>query len=800
VKHRLGAHPWPREWRFAVLAGATAGLAVAPLAPADPALRALGAAPIAALTLAAIRPREGARPWPALAWLGLVALGAALAGLLVGGARVHAIDEGALRARPGAQISLSGFVAAVPRRSHGEVDVRIESPGGRVLVIAPEPVGELPMGSEVRASGHLEPPEPWRASHLRRQGIAMTLRVDRIDRGAGQRAGLTGWIDDVRARAETALGRGMPAREAALARGFVLGEDDRIDARTRDDFQRTSLTHLLAVSGQNVILLGVLAWPLLALFGLSLRARLVGILCLIAIYVPVTGAGPSIQRAGVMGAAGLVAALADRPRSRWYALLLAAAATLALNPRADGDVGWQLSFAAVIGIMLWARRLTAVISGQAGRGSARTALAEAVAMTVAATVATAPLMAAAFDQISPAALPANVLAAPAVAPAMWLGMLTGILGQAPFIPVEPLNWLDSVCLAYIAQIAHWLAGPDWALLTVHLGSVWAVIAAYAALLLAMELLLSWLDRLASLRRDGRGFAKRPPQRWFSRAKRAGSLSGIPGRPAVILLGTLALVLVAAWQIGPRAEPQRTDKLVVRVLDVGQGDSILLDPPDGDAVLVDAGPPDGGVDDRLRELGIRRLAAIVVTHGQSDHSGDLGELLRSLEVDRLAFGGDASALRATALGAGLRSYPLAEGDGFDSGELQLTALWPPRELLHEAGEDPNRLSLVLVARWRHFSMLLTGDAEAEVVPMDPGPVDVLKVAHHGSEDAGLDELLDRSVPRLAVISVGGNPYGHPSDRTLAELRAHGVPTMRTDREGEIEIEADGSRWTVAPGAG
>jgi competence protein ComEC len=800
VKHRLAARPWPREWRFAVLAGATAGLAVAPLAPADPALRALGAAPIAALTLAAIRPREGARPWPALAWLGLVALGAALAGLLVGGARVHAIDEGALRARPGAQISLSGFVAAVPRRSHGEVDVRIESPGGRVLVIAPEPVGELPMGSEVRASGHLEPPEPWRASHLRRQGIAMTLRVDRIDRGAGQRAGLTGWIDDVRARAETALGRGMPAREAALARGFVLGEDDRIDARTRDDFQRTSLTHLLAVSGQNVILLGVLAWPLLALFGLSLRARLVGILCLIAIYVPVTGAGPSIQRAGVMGAAGLVAALADRPRSRWYALLLAAAATLALNPRADGDVGWQLSFAAVIGIMLWARRLTAVISGQAGRGSARTALAEAVAMTVAATVATAPLMAAAFDQISPAALPANVLAAPAVAPAMWLGMLTGILGQAPFIPVEPLNWLDSVCLAYIAQIAHWLAGPDWALLTVHLGSVWAVIAAYAALLLAMELLLSWLDRLASLRRDARGFAKRPPQIWFSRAKRAGSLSGIPGRPAVILLGTLALVLVAAWQIGPRAEPQRTDKLVVRVLDVGQGDSILLDPPDGDAVLVDAGPPDGGVDDRLRELGIRRLAAIVVTHGQSDHSGDLGELLRSLEVDRLAFGGDASALRATALGAGLRSYPLAEGDGFDSGELQLTALWPPRELLHEAGEDPNRLSLVLVARWRHFSMLLTGDAEAEVVPMDPGPVDVLKVAHHGSEDAGLDELLDRSVPRLAVISVGGNPYGHPSDRTLAELRAHGVPTMRTDREGEIEIEADGSRWTVAPGAG
>jgi competence protein ComEC len=109
--------------------------------------------------------------------------------------------------------------------------------------------------------------------------------------------------------------------------------------------------------------------------------------------------------------------------------------------------------------------------------------------------------------------------------------------------------------------------------------------------------------------------------------------------------------------------------------------------------------------------------------------------------------------------------------------------------------------VLVARWRHFSMLLTGDAEAEAVPIDPGPVDVLKVAHHGSEDAGLDELLERSVPKLAVISVGAdNPFGHPDGGTLADLREHGVPTLRTDTHGEIDVEADGSRWTVAPGAG
>ena len=94
------------------------------------------------------------------------------------------------------------------------------------------------------------------------------------------------------------------------------------------------------------------------------------------------------------------------------------------------------------------------------------------------------------------------------------------------------------------------------------------------------------------------------------------------------------------------------------------------------------------------------------------------------------------------------------------------------------------------------MLLTGDAEAESVPMEPGPVDVLKVAHHGSADAGLGGLLDHIVPKLAVISVGaGNPFGHPTAQTLGELRAHGVPTLRTDRQGEIAIEADGSRWTA-----
>jgi competence protein ComEC len=782
VKPSLAVDPnelrWTREWRFAALAGAAAGLALAPLVAPDPSLHAIGAAPIAVIGLAAARPQGGGGV-AALAWLAVVALVAALAGLLGGGARLHAIDGGALRARPGTHATVEGFVAAVPRRTGDEVDVRVDSPAGRVLLVAPEPVGELPVGSKISAGGVLEQPEPWRAGYLRRQGIAMTLRTDRIDSGPGRRGGISGWVDSVRDRAERALARGMPEREAALARGFVLGEDDRIDHGTREDFQRSNLTHLLAVSGENVILLCILAWPLLAVLGLTLRARLVGALILIAIYVPVTGAGPSIQRAGVMGAAGLIAALADRPRSRWYAVLLAVAITLAINPRADGDVGWQLSFAAVVGILLWAGRLASALSGDAARGSVRRALVEGAAVTVAATVATAPVMAEAFDQFSPAALPANVLALPAVAPAMWLGMLAGIAGQLPLIPVEPLNWLDSLCLAYIAQIAHWLAAPRWALLTVHLGSVWAVAAGYGALLLVMELLLRRLRMRRELREA------RPGRR--------------VGRPAIaLLLAVVALFLW--WPLGSASSPtQPPGDLAVRVLDVGQGDSILLDPPDADPILVDTGPPGDGVEDRLRELGIGSLAAIVISHDQSDHAGDLGELLDSVHVDRVVYGRADPRLRGAALAAGAEPYRLAEGGELDSGALHLTALWPPRELLGETGEDPNLLCMVLLAQWRHFSMLLTGDAEAEAVPMDPGPIDVLKVAHHGSADAGLGELLDHAVPKLAVISVGAdNTYGHPTEATISELRSHEVPTVRTDEQGEIEIDANGSGWTVDAG--
>ncbi len=768
------------------LAGLALGLALSPLlgAGGSPAMPAAGGLlGFGAVLLLGPQGSGGPSRLRSALRICLLGLAAGCAGIWLGAARVEAIDAGALSGPTARPVTAAGFVVSVPRRSDGQVSFEVETPAGRVAVQAREPVPDLPVGSAVRATGVLGDPDPWMAGMLRRHGIAQVLEAERLSLVDGARGGLAGRMDLIRNRAERALKRGMAEPESALARGFVLGEDDRIDQRTRIEFKRSGLAHLLAVSGQNVVLLCVLAWPLMALLGLTLRARLVALLILIAVYVAVTGAGPSIQRAGVTGAAGVVAGLAGTPRSRWYALLLAGVATLAVNPRACGDVGWQLSFAATAGIMLWSARLASLLAGREPRATRR-ALADGVAVTAAATVATAPLMAYQFEALSIAALPANMLALPAVAPAMWLGMLAGIAGQLPAIPVEPLNWLNSALLGYIGQVAHWFGAPGWAQVDLAVGSPVALLGVYAGLAAAVELVLAAGARrrgLTASRGQGRGRAAR--------------------RRTLAVLAAVAVAVVGAlWLPGERGGDAAVgERMVVRILDVGQGDSILLDPPAADPVLIDAGPPEADLGERLRDQGVRSLAALIITHDQSDHAGGAYGVLDSVAVDRLGFARLGPQLPAAARAAGAGLTPLAEGSELRDGELRLEVLWPPAELLRGPVSDPNQAALVILAEWRHLSLLLTADAEAEAVPIDPGVVDVLKVAHHGSEDAGLGALLDRAVPKLAVISVGeGNPYGHPTDETLAELQAHQVPTVRTDEAGTVTIEADERGWWLESG--
>lgn len=707
--------------------------------------------------------------------------GAALAcaflagGLLIGAARVAASEGSALTPPVGKVVTVSGFLLSPPKRvSEGALAV-LGTSDGRIALVTEAARGFPQIGAGLSATGVVTRPEAWRRAWLRRKGVAALLRVRSLRGTGARRGGLDGRIDSIRERASAALGEGIGAPEAALARGFVLGSDEEIDPVTVERFRRSGLSHLLAVSGQNVVLLSLLAMPFLSLAGLTLRARLVSLLLLIATYVLVTGAGPSIQRAGVMGAAAVVAGLVGRPVVRLHALLLAAAVTLLVDPLAVGDPGWQLSFAATAGIMAWAPRLASGLRGQAKAGAVRASLAEAIAVCLAATVSTLPLLLGTFDALPLASVPANLLVTPAVAPSMWLGMIAAGAGQVDWLPTAPINALNALCLAYIEQIAAWVGDLPWSTVEASMPPL-ALGITTIGVLLGFELAVR-----ALLRRRGVGL---PDSTRVGRAL-------LVLLPILLLAGIGIVVLDGESPSGPAG-----DRMVVCALDVGQGDALLLDPPGPAAALVDAGPPGAEIATALEERGVRRLTYLIITHDQLDHAGGAPEVLAALPVEWLIHSGASARLGRLAEQAGLREAVVSEGSDLRLGALDLLVSWPPRALSREAdtGSDPNSFSLVLAGRWKHLTFLLTGDSEAETTPMPGGPFDLLKVAHHGSEDQGLGQMLDVTVPRLALISVGGdNPYGHPSSSTVDELSSRRIRVLRTDRDGSVGVTASARRW-------
>ena len=647
-------------------------------------------------------------------------------------------------------------------------------------------------------------------AELRRRGVAGELYAREAHPDGRRRGGLHGALDSARRRAETGVEAGLDAAGAELLRGMVLGEDEDIDPGVRQDFRDSGLAHLLAVSGQNVVLLAALALPVLALAGLGARARLLGLLLLTALYVPLAGAGPALQRAGVMGAAGIAATAASRPASGAYALLLAAVVTLAVNPRAAGDPGWQLSFAAVAGIIVLspplrrglASALEALRPGAASdraRGRARAAVSrtavDGVAMSVAATVATAPLLALHFGRVPLAGLPANLLALPAVAPVMWLGMAKAAVGQlaSPGSPLAPLasaaasalGWVAGVPLAYLSWTARAFADVRGGVVTPPVRSPATLALAYGLLLAAWAGASRVLGRGQDRAQEAAGAWRRLPR---------------TRRTAVVAVAGAAFLLALGHLLGP---PRPPHALTVRFLDVGQGDATLIQDPSGAAILFDAGPPEAAAWRLLRRAGVRRLAAVVATHPSRDHHGGLVDVLDHFPVGVLFDGGDGTrdagfrAVESEADRLGIRRVVARAGTAFAVGSISVRVLSPPPRPPGPPPEDPNPRGIVAVVSSGDFDLLLSADAESvALLPLTLPDVDAMKVPHHGSADPGLPEVLGRLRPEVAAIEVGrGNTYGHPTPSTLRALARAGTRTFRTDRDGTVSLTVENGEMRV-----
>jgi len=599
----------------------------------------------------------------------------------------------------------------------------------------------------------------------------------------------------VRRRACVDLGRGGRPLYSALLRGVVLGETRDIPQDVLIAFRRSGTAHVLSVSGLHVAGLASLVLGLCAGLRLPRSVSLPVGFGAVALFAGITGGGAPVVRATVMLFLVMLAQAGGRRRDSLHVLALAAAVVLAPNPLVVFSAGFQLSFAAVAGLVLMAqkiqRRLEKVLPGPPASG---------MAVSLAASIATAPVSLLVFGQASVMGVVANLFVVPVIMPVTALGFASMLAGWVSPRLSAVLDAVAAVPLAWTVSMAQLFSrGP--VLAREHVG---------VAVAMAAGLVGSHVLRRAAVRR--------PPS---DPARRVVRRTG----PALLVLGALAGVVVYGGGVSAeraiadaRAARQWPAGVEMRMLDVGEGSAALVRTPGGHAALIDAGPEDAGVPGQLRALGVRRLDLVLISHPHADHFGGLVGLAGSMPigvlVDAVVGGGTAGGAEPPPAEAAeyfrLRSLLVAHGTTYRRAEAGQTLrvgpvdiqLLPPSDPLDPTtgaweGERINAASVAALVRWDDLAILDPGDAEAaELARRHVPSADVLFVPHHGSRAGVTSRLLATIDPALACISVGeGNSFGHPAADTLQALEQAGVPIVRTDRSGWISFARNGGELAV-----
>jgi len=580
-------------------------------------------------------------------------------------------------------------------------------------------------------------------------------------RGRGEIA-----VHRLRARLLRRLARTFPEEGDEEPRRFLeailLGQRRGAEGDFERVFRKTGVYHILSISGLHfAILMGGLGRAARLLpGGRRLAPVLLGGAGLL--YVALSGGDDPILRSAISALFLAAGRRTGRRISPLDAQAHAGILLLALHPLHLFDPGFQLSFLVTFGILAGARSGWPPLRFLGGIGGA-------LAVSANAWVASTPVLAAEFFQISPIALILNLAAAPFLSGSLLLGACLLAL---------PCRWMGALLhllLGGFSGICRAALGLPGAFARVPAPSP-LVLMAFAALLLAR--------RIAGTR-VGRGEAVR------------------------MALFLLALLLAMGF---PPETPRHGGQLDCVVLDVGQGDAILLRLPGGENVLVDAGGFTGTDFDvgekvvvpALLALGVHRLDLAVVTHVQQDHGGGIPAVLEAFPPREIWLGRASPSsvlLSRIARVARDREIPVfhpAQGALRCLGNACLEVLHPPMNYRTGAGVS-NDDSLVLRLTYARSSVLLTGDLEGEgelflLASHAPLQSDLLKVAHHGSSSSTSDAFLDAVRPSSAVISVGeGNLWGHPSGQVLDRLAVRKVPVFRTDEDGAIWFSLGKRGW-------
>ncbi|MBN2304902.1 MAG: ComEC/Rec2 family competence protein [Anaerolineae bacterium] len=696
-------------------------------------------------------------------------------------------------------VTLTGLIAqdADVRDKHVNLHIEVESlqdgdtynpAQGRILIQAPR-YGEYSYGDRVRVSGQLlTPPEfddfSYR-DYLARRGIHAMIpnaQVDILEHDQGQP-----WyaaMYKLKERAQQTIDRLLPSPQAPLLSGILLGVESSISDDVREAFNRTGTSHVIAISGANII---VVIGVLMKLLEPGLGKRRAGWVTMIGVgvYTLFVGADPAVVRAAIMGGLAVMASQLGRKTYGLTSLAFAIWLMTAWNPLTLWDVGFQLSIAATAGLILfgdiftrWLEKLLRLVFAQDTARKVTQWLSEPIAVSLAAQITTTPLILVYFGRLSAISLLANILIVPVQSYIMTVGWLAVLVGMIWSTLGELLAWVVWIPLTYTIEVVRALSKVEWASVNVDFSSSYAW-GFYSALLVLALMMIQHPEDRADLFRLLR-------QRITAYT--------------VIIVGVIVAILVwlMAWQ-------QPDGKLHVWFLDVGHGHAVLIQTPNGAQILIDGGPNPtqlrSAVGDQM-PFWDRDLDLLIVTQPKTTAISAIPALLDRYDVQLALTNGhvaDSDSYQALVQAwkkHNIEVLPVTAGYRLETGDHVLLEILHPQTSPNTDAKIEDEGMIIRVS-YGDTAFLITPDlsTKAEDALSKAGwyvGSTVLELPSHGDDDANPAAFLRAVSPQAAVVIVGaGNRSNLPSDQTLQRLEdIKTVPVYRTDQHGTVEMVTDG----------
>lgn len=676
----------------------------------------------------------------------------------------------------------SGTVQAVLEAQRMGPDGGERPVSGKVLLTVRPADAGLDFGDWIAVEGRIRRPSPARnpgafdyGKWLARKGVYGFVSVGPQAIGVFQKETSRGLrsrgILPIRRSMRRSIERNLSGPPAAFVKGVLLGDRSGISPQMAESFARTGTAHVLAISGLHVGLIAAILFFVFKLPGLPERGAVAGTIAALALYALVVDLRPSVVRAVTMASVVLAGMVIERNTSTVNSLFLAALGILAVWPQSLFDVGFQLSFAAVLSIVLLYGPLLRVFPEAWRRPEALwdKGVLGALAVSAAAHLGTSPILAYHFSRVPLISLVGNLPVIPLVSVALALGF--GACAFGPWLPAAAtaFNGANWVVVQSLLGLVRRMSEVPHAALAVASPSGPAMVVCFALLGLTVK------------------------------------AAHTPRYRKALLFALLVAANGMVWK-GPLRE---RDVLKVTFLDVGEGDAIFVEFPNGRSMLVDGGDRwetfDAGrqtIEPFLCAKGVEHLDAVVATHGDRDHIGGLPSVLKRFRVDHLVDNGQPASgdlgeeLVEWAERRNVSRHTVSAGDsllGF--GEVHAVVLHPTKAFVAGTGpgrRDSNNASVVLKLSYHNVDLLLTGDIEEEaeeaLLRWGKGlDADVLKVPHHGSATSSTNRFLDAVRPRWAVVSAGGSAWReHPAPSVLKCYAQRGIALMRTDRHGAVML--------------